>query len=260
MNRRLALLAAVAVAALAGCGAFAGGGTPEPVTPAPVPTTAAPVGAGANGDTIDASRIVERHERALANRSFTTHRRVRVRGPDGAVRLGLETTGKRDAAGHVRFDRRGSRATGARPVGRLQFYWEGGRTVYRYAFESGAVNVEAINQRPRRDLTRRDRLESMLSGLAVGRVVRYPSGDAEVSGTVRNLSVIPTAVGVTAPRNASLTARIGEDGVVQGIAVRYDATYRGNRSEVRDALAFENVSSTTVERPPWMAGLRETDS
>ena len=79
----------VAIALLAGCSGFlpAGptAGDPDPVTPAPVPTSSpdVTVAVPTSNGTVDVDRLLDRHERALATRSF--HRHVEQAGPQNTL-------------------------------------------------------------------------------------------------------------------------------------------------------------------------------
>jgi len=79
----------VGLALLAGCSGFlpAGptGGDSDPVTPAPVPTSSpdATVAVPTSDGAVDTDRLLDRHERALATRSF--HRRIVREGPHNTL-------------------------------------------------------------------------------------------------------------------------------------------------------------------------------
>jgi hypothetical protein len=84
----------VAIALLAGCsGLFPAGPTasdPNPVTPAPVPTSspASTVAVPTSNGTVDVDRLLDRHERALATRSF--HRHVEQAGPQNTLDVWID--------------------------------------------------------------------------------------------------------------------------------------------------------------------------
>ena len=84
----------VAIALLAGCSGFfpAGptAGDSDPVTPAPVPTPSpdATVTVPTSDGVVDVNRLLDRHERALATRSF--HRHVEQAGPQNTLDIWID--------------------------------------------------------------------------------------------------------------------------------------------------------------------------
>jgi hypothetical protein len=84
----------VAVALLAGCAGFLPAGSTaddgDPVTPAPVPTSSPDVAVPVptSDGAVDVERLLDRHERALATRSF--HRRIVRDGPHNALDIWVD--------------------------------------------------------------------------------------------------------------------------------------------------------------------------
>ncbi|MFB6222766.1 MAG: hypothetical protein ABEH86_03710 [Haloarcula sp.] len=87
-------VALAVVMLLAGCSGFFPAGTTtddsDPVTPAPVPTSTSDVTVAVptTGGTVDVERLLDRHEQALANRSF--HRHVVRAGPQHTLDVWID--------------------------------------------------------------------------------------------------------------------------------------------------------------------------
>lgn len=230
---------------------MAGDGTPESVTPAPVPTMEPSLVPGVADDAIDAERLLGRHEAALDDTSFTMTSRYRARTPGGDTAYELDTRITRGPAG--RFFYRRAEPTEVRPtaVNLTEVWWNGNLTRYRYTYGSGEVDVVTFGQRSTIDLDRSYVYDQILSGLTVTRAQGFEDGGARVTGRLSNASAVPTAGDLERPRNASATVRLRDDGLIEAVAVGYDGIYRGNRTDVRFTVRFENVGSTTVEPPAW---------
>lgn len=82
----------VVIAVLAGCSGWlpseSAATADTPVTPAPVPTGTADVTVPTTDGFVDVDRLIDRHERALANRSF--HRHVEQAGPQNTVDVWID--------------------------------------------------------------------------------------------------------------------------------------------------------------------------
>lgn len=251
-NGRLAPLALVLVLALAGCGGVVGDGTPEPVTPAPVPTTEQPVAPWLSGNSVDADEVVTRHQRALANVSYTTVERLSARVPDGESVVILDLSIQFTPDGSLRYVRHEPPVQGnVTQINRSQIWSDGNRTVYRFSNTVGQTYTEDSVYPTSLDTTRSARIEGLLEDVTVTRAVRGADGSIDLSGRLTNASAVPATRNFHRPANASVTARIADDGVLRRLALRYDAVYRGDRVDVRYVVGVENVSATTVDRPPW---------
>lgn len=252
-NRRLAPLALVAVLVLAGCGGVVGDGTPDPVTPAPVPTTEQPVAPGITGDAIDVDQVVERHERALAETTYTTVERLRA-AVGGGASVAIRNLSIQSAPdGALRYVRQEPPVEGnVTQINRSQIWSDGNRTVYRFTNTAGQTYTEDSAYPASLDAARSARIEAILEDVSVTSAVRRTDGSVELSGRLTNASAVPTTRNFQHHANGSVSAQVSEDGVVRRLALRYDAVYRGDRVPVRYVVGVEKVGSTTVERPQWV--------
>lgn len=252
MARPATVVCVLVLAVLAGCGGIVGEDTPEPVTPAPVPTTEAPVVDGVTQDAVNASQITANHERALENTSYTMRERIRARGTDGDTQFFLNTTVWKGDDGRFHLVRFEPTQTVSGRINETRIWWDGNRSFFEYAYGTGPDTGFMIRQRAAVDVEQDDTIGRVLAGMRVTRVSRLPDGGAEIAGPITTRSAVPTAGAIDDPRNASLRAQITPEGVVRGLAIGYDGTYQGNRTTVRYRLGFENVGTTTVDRPAWV--------
>jgi hypothetical protein len=245
----------------AGCGSTGTGGrTDTPagtVTPAPVPTAERPT----VREGVDGRRLVglaERHEAALAGRSFTALGRRVVTGPVGVlldVRWERRVSADRETHHEVRSGIATWGWDGRDPVDRRHRYHAGNRTLTRYE-SGGEVRYEVDPDPPPggtvADLDGADRLRELFEAFGSWRVVRHPNGSLALSG--RGLDR-PDAVGATAPlsdpRNATVEVGIEPDGRVARAAVRFEATVDGMPASVVEVRRYVGVGGTVVGRPPW---------
>lgn len=246
---------------LAGCG----GATPEErvnntpvtVTPAPVPTDVSPtVREGVAGERL--VTLAERHEAALAGRSFTALGRRVVTGPVGILldaKWERRVAADRDAYHEIRTGTETWGWDGPSPIDRRHTYHETDRTVTRRVTGS-EVRCEVDRDPPRggplTDLDDADHFRSILGTFDTWRVVNHPNGTLVLSG--RGLKQ-PGVVGGTAPladpRNATAEARVASGGRVASVSVRFEATLDGMPVSVVEVRRYVAVGSTPTDRPPW---------
>lgn len=255
---RVALCLAVL---LAGCGGATPEGrvdtTPATVTPAPVPTDEEPT----VRESVDGERLVglaERHEEALAGRSFTALGRRVVTGPVGVL---LDVRWERRVApdrGTYHAVRSGTTTwgwDGRDPVDQRHHYHTGDRTLTRY--ETGGEVRYEIETDPRpggpvADLDGTDHLGELLAEFDTWRVVRYPNGSLTLSGRgLERPGVVGVSPSLSDPRNATVEVRIEPDGRVARADVRFEATVDGMPASVVEVRRYVAVGTTATDRPPW---------
>ncbi|MWG34502.1 hypothetical protein [Halomarina oriensis] len=273
MRRTVAVCLACLVV-LAGCGTGGSGGAtdPETVTPAPVPSDAATevpsertVAPGVTtGGVVAPTRLVGAHVAALRGRSFKTTRRTVEYAPDGTVRASVQIRGFVSAdRRRLYLDRRaeGTVVESTGLDGRTEQYMAGTRVAER----------EVRNGTERFDSRRRD------PGAIVGTVLisdllasstyslafhgmnftvasqpdRWSAAQYRLvsTGTPSRDTVVGLAGGRA--RNLSFMATVTDDGLVTWSRLAYTAERGGETVRVVRTVSFEEVGTTSVERPAW---------
>ena len=264
----------VCLVVLAGCGTGGSGGPRGTVTPAPVPDGATPTsdraqrlapGVTAEG-VVAPTRLVTAHTAALRGRSFTTVRRAVTHGEDGGFRSEVVTRGRVGEDRRRLFvDRRASgplvRSIGL--AGRTEQYVGERRTVRRET-QNGTVRYSSDRRNPGTvagtvllsDITAGSTISLALHGMnfsvipvegaSNGTRYRLVSTDITDSGTLIGLA------GENA-RNVTFEATVTPDGLVTWFELSYTADRGDSSVTVVRTVAFEDVGTTTVERPPWFA-------
>lgn len=260
MSRDVPVLVVVLV--LAGCSAPAAPGAPA--TPAAVPTDR-PVPPGlAEGTVVDASAVVDAHDRALADTSFTVVRTAEVVFPNGTVHA-RETRTTRVGTGGAYLDVR-DRQAGRRAVfgdSYVETWSDGTRTLVRYERNDATVlELSPDHGEDRRQhVTRPDgsQFGPVLAGDA-RRTVRRVGSDGGTRFVVTARSDSPLGVGIPRPRgfvvDAPLTYRlvVELDGVVRRMEVHAEGRFvGGGNATLTYAVRYSAVGETSVERPPWAA-------
>ncbi|MFB6116986.1 hypothetical protein [Halosegnis sp.] len=260
---------------LAGCNAPAGGGsveTPaETATPAPVPAdeTLAP-GVTREG-VVSPESLAEAHTAALENESYTLIANRTERYANGTVRSGLDlrvelATDRSYASQAATTGPEGPVFLGRPPAG-AGFWSNGSVYVRRLARGNSTIYNEF---RPLDDgagtwgywvrtvpfggeqadptsfytgVFRSIAIESIEQREANGTTAYRLSG-----GKLRQASFTSEFTDV---RNVSLTATVTEQGVVRSLVLRFSGTTDGATVDIEWRVRYQNVSATTVERPPW---------
>lgn len=264
-------LALVAVVLVAGCGGFAPAGAPLPagtptgtVTPAPVPTdTVTPASRPvALAGALDAREVSFAHAAALTGRSYTAHERTTVRYGNGTVRSRLAIV-RHVASGTYAVT---VNATGERhPLGAGRVrgaFWSDGPRLF-YALTSSRTTYGVVDPanydfwtnryvalaypRPSRTVYTPFRVTNPQ---VVGRTTA-PTRFRVVGDDTTAPQLIDTPPGVTTQRNASLRAHVDPNGVVRSYRFTYDATADGVPVTVTRVVRYEDIGSTTVDRPDW---------
>lgn len=269
--RGSAVLAVALLVALAGCNAAPGGdGTTTAATTSEATRDGTATGTGpgdadpppgvsASGVT-DPDELVDAHDGVLRNTSYTVESNVTVRG-EGALLARTNATVRVAAGGHPAFQR--YRVGGERPesVGLYGYdveTWHDGNATWYATDGPNGTDYRRVPGERGRSLgaqTGRDHLHALFTGLnatvagtetrdgaTLHRLGATRPGDAEsLVGTLRGDEVA----------NVSLTALVGEDGVVHRYRVGYDATVEDSTVRVERAVRFTALGETTVERPAW---------
>ncbi|QLH84729.1 DUF7537 family lipoprotein [Halosimplex pelagicum] len=266
MDRRLALVAALAVA-LAGCSALSpgdAGPTPtETVTPLAVPTDAPtetlspPPGIAADG-AVSPGALVRAHFAALGDRSFTWRLDYR-RSVDRSAPVGGETASNATvdvAERRLRAASDGSyrltrRMTGA--AGDTVYADDTGR--YVRGARSNGSGYRVGDGEP-------DYRHHLRTGQTV---VRYFSVNASTVSTVEREGRTYYRVHVTSPprtlteghakqtiRDYAATAYVTPEGLVRTVAVEYEYRLRDDRVAVSLRSEYRAVGDTEVPRPGWV--------
>lgn len=279
-RRRSQFLLVAVVVITAGCSGFAfgdgGDGTVSTVTPAPVPTDGAgayPVGLGPSGVT-SPSLLGAAHADALNGTGYTLGMTRTVRYENGTLRsyLRIEVALDADRTHFANVSVRGHAAPVllGRPPASASFWSDGdvylrrltrdNRTIYNEYEPPDSyagtwrywVHTAALNGRPAADVTQtvapfQTRVATAESGDETEYVV---SGDRLRRGEI--------GAPWSARRNATLAARVTEDGLVRAYRTEYTATTGGERVRVTRTVRFDGVGNTTVGRPSWYGRARST--
>jgi hypothetical protein len=262
LPRHTCLLALLVL--VAGCG---GPTTPTPDPDAGLDPATVP-GVDQNG-TVDASTLAGAHADALADRSFTAERHLLVRYENGTVRREVHTV-TRTAANRTRYLRRAN-VSGTSPFllnGSAGTYWlfADGERVYRSISAGNRTESEVLRRadggyrRPRTtfpgDPSRNDRLRYVLSNAATTDV--RTDGDVVVlSGRLSTENGVFAGPNRRDVRNATYTARVGPDGRLRELALRYEATAQGSEVTVSESLTVFGVGRTDIVRPAWVVAVTE---
>lgn len=247
-------VAVVLVLVLAGCSATPGpdGTETATVTPAPIPE-AQGFAPGVTGGGLNASSLLAAHKEQLQNRSYTLTTTLTVRNRSTRAVQWRERSVVRVAEGttalSVTTTYSEPRATDG--VVRMQLYYDG-TTTRRSVTADGSVTVQRFEHRTNVDPTNADLLGNVFFQLTDVRV-RHGTGDATVvSGTLRYPRLLPTPPSVRARGRATVTASLRGSGLVERLAVGYDAGSADRPAQVRLTSRVTDLGTTTVERPAWL--------
>lgn len=272
----------VCLVALAGCSGFGGGSgsgvggdgggeSTTSVTPAPVPTTAdtAPHAPGLDADGVtNASALGAAHDAALRNTSFTRRVAWTFRYPNGSfyqgrwrvTRVGASRERYHDVlhrsgAWLGEFRRQGYVTTGVER-------WSGGDgTVRADVLFDGTRRYSALPARKAADVRRSatdpggEQVARLLRGTetrVTGRALREGSTYHRVGALDPSRNRIPTDPGLAPPEDVSLSALVGERGLVRSYTVTYTTrTPAGTPLTVAYVVQYGQIEETAVERPAW---------
>lgn len=269
---RLGALALVVV--LAGCPSFGAGTAPTP-TPAPdAPSASVPYPPGVGPDGVEhADELADAHADRLASTSYRLVSNRTVVDADGRLRSQIHVRLALAADRTYRVEVRTAGADGPVLLGRPPAnatYWS-----------NGSISARALRRGIDTTYTRFDSPDGFTgtwrywrSTAAFGGAGGYAygslrsifsdvrtrlAGSSEANGTVRFHLVGEDAragdfamEGDGPVRNVTLAATVTVDGLVRQFDLQYDRLVGGQPVTVRWRLVYEDVGSTTVERPPWL--------
>lgn len=245
---------------LAGCTAFGlAPGSPTPEATA-APEWPEPLPPGVTTDVVAEPLVLARvHTAALTGQSYTYRQTVVVRTTDG-IRLGRIRTVRRVAADGAFVHR--MRVEGVVPSVVTQFraidaYSNGSRVIIR--FRQGGENrtlVTAAAESPMspNDVIGKGFVYSVLSSTrptVEGPLRRGGTTYVHVRGTNGT-----TRFGFVEATNVTFEALVAPSGLVHRYAVSYRAngtSYTGWEGRIVRTVTFDDVASTTVDRPDWVA-------
>lgn len=261
MRPAVALLALVV---LAGCSGVTGpsGGT-ETLTPAPVATpptatptaSALPPGVTGNG-VVDISRLVDAHQTAITNQSYTWTASERTDGRRG------NPTGT-----NVRYVATVANESTYQFFTNHRIVWRSGRPRYLGNYSEFATReLRYAHYRDTENNTQFSRTgpapaRVRVGGIAVTAIERYlPAANATVAVTrvdgqryyeLRGRG-IDTPVAAGGVRNYTVSALLRPDGFVRSLTARYRVTADGRSRQVTYEYRYSGLGTTTVERPEWV--------
>jgi hypothetical protein len=255
-GRPALLLAAVVV--LAGCTAFGTGPTSPTLTATPVWPDELPPGMTTTTVT-EPLRLVRAHTAALGDTSFTYRQTETVRTVDG-IRLGVVRTERRvgpDGTFVHRMRVEGVVPTAVTHLRAVDVYSNGTVTVIR--FRQDGENQTLVSPADEAEMTAGDvvRMGILYS--------MFSTTDPAVTGPLRRNGTTylhlrgangTATIGFTEATNASFEALVAPSGLVYRYAVAYDVndTYQGWQGRVHRTVVYDDVGTTTVERPGWVSG------
>lgn len=261
---------------LAGCGAQ----PVPPVSPAPVPadtadptdTSGRSIAPGLTEDGVtNPLRLSYAHDAVVRNASVTaTLERVR-RYRNGSL-FSAERRRVAASADRVRVDstlaERGPGATYF-PAGGSAEFWTDGTRYLQYLERNGSVSYGGVPAdryagRPRTDLPLvpgGGRVLVLFDGLDV-RVVGNDTVDGRrvyhlAASAAEAPPGLAAAEGVRDVRELSVTATVDDRGVLRSYRLEYVAVVGDTRLDVVTTGTYDDVGSTTIERPAWYEEARQ---
>lgn len=254
LHRTLVL---VVLALTAGCvGLFGPTSTPTPVTPMPVDVQPAPGvpasdGAGTSPVRVDSDRLLAANERVRSNGSYTLERTVTVDGPNGSLRLRhVQRVG---ANGTVIERVRANGSGQLSPVFINGTLWANGSTRWtRFRLRHGkTVTNRMVSLESSPFVTGRPLPERLVPGTEFAVEERRDGVLLTSTGSV-SLRRSPLPVSMADPENASVSVRVGSDGLVRALALAYDARVGDDRATVRVEHRIVETGTASVSRPGWV--------
>lgn len=245
---------------LAGCTAIgldAGSPTPDPTATPAWPESLPP---GLTTDTVaEPLDLARAHTAVLTGQSYTYRETVVVRTVDG-IRLGTVRTVRRVGADGAFVHR--MRGEGVVPsvvtqLRAVDAYSNGSRVVIRFRGEQGnrtVVMAEAESPMAPNDVIGKGLIYSMLSSTrptVEGPIRRGGTTYVHVRGANGT-----TRFGFVEATNVTFEALVGPSGLVHRYAVSYRAngtSYTGWEGRIVRTVTFDDVGSTAVDRPDWVA-------
>jgi hypothetical protein len=208
----------------------------------------------------DASALSSAHARYLRNRSYTVRSNITVSDLDGTVRARGNST-KRIAHDPLRLTSTSTVSGQPRLAGLYQHHmsvWASENGTW-YAIErpNGTTYRKVSDELrpPFAARTSRDTLFVLFSALnttteGVGDGPEGASYLVESTG-IRNPDTLAGQLRADSVRNVSLSAVVGQQGLVREYRIAYTATRGNNTTRVRQTVRFTALGETTVQRPAW---------
>jgi hypothetical protein len=255
MARAVATVVTLAVV-LAGCSGFVQQDSPETVTPAAVPTDGAGYPPGVADDAVVPSTLASAHERALATSNYTLAARQWVTDRNGTVLRRSNHTrhvAANDTTYAGRFHQSGTELNVF--TSRID-YWTNG-TIVAAQYDERADRPHRVqwavrDEGPISDLTERRTVLGVAEAVDLSVADRVDGGVVLVGTRLRNPDRLVTPLFVSDPRNVSVRLRVSHDGIVEALALAYDAERSGQRVRVTHDIRVTEIGSTTVVRPDWV--------
>lgn len=254
---RLALILAVIVV-LAGCTALGTG--PTSPTPTATPTWPAELPPGvATTDVTEPLRLVRAHTATLVGTSYTFRQTVTVSTTDG-IQLGTMRSVRRvepDGSFVHRMRTEGVVPSVVTNVEAVDVYSNGTVTVVRFRQDGENRTLVSPADEARisaGDVIQKGTLYSMFS-----------TTDPAVTGPIRRDGTTylhvrgangTATIGFTDATNASFEALIAPSGLIHRYALAYHVndSYTGWKGRIVRRVVYDDVGTTTVERPDWATG------
>lgn len=258
MQRRAAPVLLALAVVLAGCGGFVGSSTPEDDA---TTTTTRPPGQVVPGVTedgvTDPHALAEAHADALRNASYTANETRTVRLANGTVAGRTQRLTQVDGS-RALFELRRHDAYATLPFSRVTQWWNGSASVARLVGPNGNVSYRNSSQLPGVRADPADWSDELYGYLGVGSFAVTGSvvRDGRVLYRVESTEPFPVASG----GNASMWLLVDGAGLVHEYHLTGDSRWEGEPTRRTVHVRFTNVGSTTVERPSWVAEVRNGTS
>lgn len=261
---------------LAGCGSLGASDQAvtqsAAVTPAPVPTggeTPTPVQRAVDfpgvvdGQMRDGRALAASHQHHLRNTSYRIVTNLTVRVSDGTLLRRNGTVSVAPGGERYTLDRETlrTRRTGGQTAGfeRLQVYRNGSEGWYRRIASREVGYGPADELDLPTDRSRANDIGRLLDAFTVvvedGRFGPQRQYNA-VALALTNPSALDPPARVGVPVDGRLVVAMDVAGVVRFYQVRYEATLRGERVQVRRTVRFEDIGRVTVREREWVAEAR----
>ncbi|MXR39834.1 hypothetical protein GRX01_00460 [Halobaculum sp. WSA2] len=258
-RREAAALLLALLLVLAGCadavgsGDDAGGRTVNPAladTPTATPTPPGGFPAGVDRGGVTVERVVDAHRTALANGSWTVTFTRTVAGPNGTVERSRARTLVNGSRTLSTFERvRGDDRLGSA-------HWSNATAgASRRTDWEGAVSLEGRPGDPGTPTGVDPTGGAWLYAAFLDTDPEYAGTESTDGGTVtvlRGKAGRIERAGLPDRTSVRLRARIGADGVVRSLTLRYEVFLGDDPGVVRIEIRTTAVGSTTVPRPEWV--------
>ncbi|MFB6163197.1 MAG: hypothetical protein ABEJ86_07160 [Halococcoides sp.] len=251
---RVRVAAAVLVAVLAGC-TLPGGQPTETVTPVDIGDDSPP-GVSIRTDSIDIDRLLDAHERVLANQSYTLQvDRIERASGQKVGRLSIAGEFGADSEAYL-LDIRARGRPSAYRWGQRSTYWAGGnRSVVarQYANTTWYHFVEPSRATLPIEATRRSRIAGALSETTVTTIESTPDGVTIEARADRAGGGLTNLWSGTTIRSASVVIDVATSGLIRSYEIEYTIVEdEGDRTRIHETATIDGVGSTTVPRPEWV--------